>query len=189
MLISPMAAAAPAGQGGAVIDVALAEGGALVGQVVDAQGAPIVAAAVSVRSAGRDILQVRTNSRGEFAAAGLKGGVYEVVAGRHHGVYRLWAPGTAPPSANRGVMAVSGEVIRAQYAPPSPEAVLQTPIPGYIETIPHMQGAGPVRPAGPGPLHKSVHWMKSHPWLTAGVVATAIAVPVAVSETDDDPAS
>jgi hypothetical protein len=111
--------------------------------------------------------------------------VYEVAAGQHRGVYRLWAPRTAPPSANRGIMAVSGEVVRGQYAPPSPEAVLQTPIPGYIETVPYT----PAGPAGPGPLGRSVNWMKNHPWVTAGVVATAIAVPVAVTEFDDDPAS
>jgi hypothetical protein len=186
MLISPTATAAPAGHAGAVIDVALGEGGVLAGQVVDAQGAPLAGTAVSVRSGGRDVLQAATNERGEFATAGLKGGVYEVVAGQHRGVYRLWAPRTAPPSANRAIMVVSGEVVRAQYSPPSPQAVLQTPIPGYIETIPYAPAGSP---AGPGPFNKSVHWMKNHPWITAGVIATAIAVPVSVSEFDDDPAS
>jgi hypothetical protein len=189
MLISPTATAAPAGHAGAVIDVALGEGGVLAGQVVDAQGAPLAGTAVSVRSGGRDVLQAATNERGEFATAGLKGGVYEVVAGQHRGVYRLWAPRTAPPSANRAIMVVSGEVVRAQYSPPSPQAVLQTPIPGYIETVPYGPAPGPMGPAGPGPMKKSVHWMKNHPWITAGVIARAIAVPVSVSEFDDDPAS
>jgi hypothetical protein len=185
LLISPTATAAPASQAAAVIDVALADGGVLAGQAVNAQGAPLAATPVSIRAERREVLQAVTNERGEFSAHGLKGGVYEVVVAEHRGVYRLWAPRTAPPSANRGVMAVSGNIVRAQYAPPSPAAVLQTPIPGYIETIPY----APAGPNGPGPMKKSLHWMKNHPWITAGVVATAIAVPVAVSESDDDPAS
>jgi hypothetical protein len=186
MLISPTALAAPVSHAGGIIDVALGEGGVLVGQVVDAQGAAIRGLPVSIRSGGREVLQATTDANGHFAAPGLKGGVYEVAAAEHHGLYRLWAPKTAPPAANRGIMAVIGDAVRAQYAPPpAPEMISAPPGPmgpGYIETIPYT-------PSQPGPFKKSASWVKNHPWITAGFVATAIAVPLAVSEYDDDPAS
>ena len=181
MLISPLAMAAPPGQPGAVVDVALGEGGVLRGVLVNANGALIGETPVSIRSAGREVLRVTTNARGEFAAPGLKGGVYELAAGKHHGVYRVWAPGTAPPSANHGVLAVSGDIMRGQYAPPP--VPLPEPVPGYVQPVPYTPGGGP------GPLGRGVHMVKQHPWIAAGVVATAIAVPVAVVEYDDDPAS
>ncbi len=179
MLFSPIALAAPAGEGGAVTDVALGDGGVLVGQVLNAQGAAVAGAPVLIRSAGHDVLQVTADSNGHFSASGLKGGVFEVAAGEHRGVYRLWAPRTAPPAANRGIMAVSGDAVRAQYAPPPAPGPAG---PGYAGTVPYAPGQ-------PGPIGKSLRWVKTHPWITAGVVATAIAVPLAVSEFDDDPAS
>jgi hypothetical protein len=82
-------------------------------------------------------------------------------------VYRAWAPRTAPPSANRAILAVAREdSVRGQYAPPIAAA-----------------------PAGPGPFGKTMNWISDHPLITAGIVATAIAVPVAIAADDDDPAS
>ena len=191
MLISPTALAAPPGQTGVVADVALGDGGTLSGQVVDAQGAPLPATVVSIRTGGREVLQATTDAQGGFAGDGVKGGVYEVTAAGSHGVYRLWAPKTAPPSANRGILAVSGDAVRGQYAPP--------PIPGepvapglalgpagapptYIQPEPYVPGQT-------GPMTTSMGWVKRHPWISAGIVATAIAVPVAIATTDDDSAS
>jgi Carboxypeptidase regulatory-like domain len=37
-----------------------------------------------------------------------------------------------------------------------------------------------------GPAQGWVHWMKAHPYITAGVVAAAIAIPVAFIDDDDD---
>jgi hypothetical protein len=53
---------------------------------------------------------------------------------------------------------------------------------GFVETTPYTPGSQ-------GPLKKGVQWVKTHPWITAGIVATAIAVPIAVSEIEADPAS
>jgi hypothetical protein len=41
---------------------------------------------------------------------------------------------------------------------------------------------------GGGPVHQWVDWVKAHPYITAGVIATAIAVPFAIADDDDDPA-
>lgn len=167
MLAAPVAMAAPQAQARFAADVALAEGGVLSGQVVDAQGAVVVGAPVSIVAGGREVARATTNRNGVFTAPGLKGGVYEVAAAGHHGVYRAWAPRTAPPSANRAILAVAAQdTVRAQYAPPA------------------------IPPAGqPSPFGKAMNWISDHPIITAGIVATAIAVPLALSDDDDDPAS
>ena len=41
---------------------------------------------------------------------------------------------------------------------------------------------------GGGPMHQWIDWVKAHPYITAGVVATAIAIPLAIADDDDDPA-
>jgi hypothetical protein len=41
---------------------------------------------------------------------------------------------------------------------------------------------------GGGAMHQWVGWVKAHPYITAGVVATAIAIPLALADDDDDPA-
>jgi hypothetical protein len=167
MLASPVAMAAPQGQGGFAADVALAEGGVLTGQVVDAQGAVQAGTPVVIFAGGREVARVATNRNGVFSAPGLKGGVYEVAAAGHRGVYRAWAPRTAPPSANRAILAVAQQdSVRGQYAPP----------------------LAPAPPGQPGLFGKTMNWISDHPIITAGIVATAIAVPVALSD-DDDPAS
>jgi hypothetical protein len=161
------ALAAPAGQP-RIADVALAAGGVLSGQVVDAQGAPRPQAPVAILAEGREIIRVAAAQDGTFAVSGLKGGVYEVATPGQHGVYRLWTPEAAPPAANAGVMLVAGgEIVRGQYGyppPPVPEPAPPTPV---------------------GPFGRTLNWMGAHPFMTAGIVATAVAVPIAVSEADD----
>ncbi len=163
--------AAPAGQP-LIADVALAEGGVLSGQVLSAEGAAMPQAPVAILSGGREVVRIASADDGTFAVSGLKGGVYEVATPGQHGVFRFWSPQTAPPTAGNGVMLVSGnEIVRGQYgfAPPPP--------PG---------GEPPMAPApAPGPVGKTLGWVGQHPFITAGVVATAIAVPIAVSELDD----
>jgi hypothetical protein len=102
---------------------------------------------------------VVTNAEGAFSAAGLKGGVYELSTPTSRGVYRLWAPRTAPPAARQGVMLVSGpETVLGQYGPPPSQ----------------------------GPFGTAMGWISEHPFITAGIVATAIAVPLALQDDDDD---
>jgi len=42
---------------------------------------------------------------------------------------------------------------------------------------------------GPGPMGSWVGWVKAHPYITAGVVAGAIAIPLAFADDDDPPGS
>ena len=105
----------PSGKMPGVIDVGLLDGGLLVGQVVDAQGAVLKNVSVSVRRQGQEVAKAQTDDRGYFAVRGLRTGMYQIVAAKGHGIYRLWAPGKAPPSAHKGVLVVAGrDMVRGQ---------------------------------------------------------------------------
>ena len=134
-----------------VVDVALLDGGVLIGQVVDAGGASQAAVPVSLQYQGKSVATPKTNKEGYFSLKGVKAGVYQIATKEGHGVYRLWAPGTAPPTAHKGAMIVTGdEVTRAQFG-------------------------------GSGMLA-----FLANPWVIAGVVATAVAVPVAIHNSNND---
>lgn len=138
-----------------VVDVALREGGLLVGQVVDEQGVGLGNVPVSLRSQDRELAAGKTNPDGTFGFRGLRGGVYQIVADQGHGVYRVWTVGTAPPAAQEGALVVNGNpVVRGQECCRS----------GFAAFI-------------------------TNPLVIAGVVATAIAVPVAIHNSNRTPAS
>ncbi|MEQ8211468.1 MAG: carboxypeptidase-like regulatory domain-containing protein [Lacipirellulaceae bacterium] len=158
MLISPIAMAAPAAKQARPSDIALRDGGVLVGQIMTPQGTAVASAPVSIQKNGREIIRVATNAKGEFTVAHLKGGVYQVAAPGHQGSYRLWAPKTAPPAASTGLMAVAGD-----------QAVLGN--------------------HGAGPFATVTNWVATHPIMTAGIVAAAVAIPLAVDDDDDNAAT
>ncbi len=153
------------------------QGNVLVGQMLDAQGAAIAGATVSVQTAGKEVARVLTDQAGKFQVTGLKGGVHQVAAAGQQNVYRLWAPQTAPPAAQQGLMLVSStDVVRGQCDCGTP-------------TCGSACGGG----GGGGVLGGGVgggigNWIANHPIVTAGAIATAIAVPLAL-EDDDSPAS
>lgn len=131
-------------------DVALLDGGVLVGQVVDPHGIAAAGAPVALRYQNRDVAVAQTEAKGYFAVKGLRAGVYQVASGQGHGIYRLWAPGTAPPTAHRGILIVRGDQLaRGQF------------------------GGGGMKA------------LFANPWIVAGVVATAVAVPVAIHNAQD----
>lgn len=137
-----------------VVDVALTDGGALVGQVVTVSGAPLSDAPVLLQNHGLSTLELKTNKNGYFAAKNVSPGVYRLAAADEQGTYRLWAPRTAPPTARKGALLVAGdEVARGQYG---------------------------------NPLRN----MLANPWIVGGIVAAAVAIPVAIHNSDkDSPAS
>ena len=126
----------------AVVDIALADGGVLHGQLVDLQSRNVANVPVSVRAQSQEVARAMTTNDGRFAVTGLRGGVYQVAAGDGQGVYRLWTANAAPPSAQKDAL------VYTQF------------------------GAG-----GGGGLKM----LLANPIVVAGVVATAIAVPVAIA--------
>lgn len=153
-LPTQLLAADPAPTSRAVVDVALGDGGVLQGLAVDPQGAPKAELAVTLRSGDQELGAAKTDQSGRFAFSGLRGGVYQLATAESQGVVRVWAPHTAPPSAQQGVMLVSGEdVVRGQ-------------------------------------AFRSIGGFVSHPWVMAGIIATAVAVPIAIHNANrDEPVS
>lgn len=133
-------------------DVSLHDGGVFTGTVLDENGAGRAATPVVVlRKDGQVVAKTETDAKGEFTVSKMNGGVYQVQSSSGAGIYRVWAPGTAPPSAQEmAVVSPNPEVVRGQYA-------------------------------GNGALG----WL-ANPWVLAGLVAAAIAIPLAL---DDDDAS
>ncbi len=156
MLLSPMAmAAAPlaAPSPRAPSDVALGDGGILVGHVVDAQGVAVAMATVTLADHKQEIAQVRADQEGKFSVPGLRGGVYRISSRGQDAMYRLWAPNTAPPVAQQGVILVVGnDVIRGQYG------------------------------NSPGPFASMAQWVADHPLITAAAIGAAIAIPIALDD-------
>lgn len=152
------------------IDVALAGGGVLIGQVVDTDGRALVGTEVVLKSGGKEIARCQTAKDGWFRMAGLKGSTIVITAAGTTGHCRAWAPGTAPPAAQQGLLVVAeGDVVRGQH--------MGRRVPG------RRYGRG-VSGHGGGMLGLMI----DHPVVTAGAVGLAVAVPLAVAN-DDSPSS
>jgi hypothetical protein len=101
-----------------VIDVALDAGGRMRGQVVDAQGKPLVKETVVAQSvASRQVAQTTTDDHGRFVLEGLGGGVHRVATTNSTIVCRCWAGGAAPPAASNQLLMVSDESIHRGQRP------------------------------------------------------------------------
>lgn len=137
-------------------DVALRPGGLVVGRVVDRLGVAQAGATVSLQQDQLEVVRTTADQNGVFAAQGLRGGQYQILTEQGQGLYRFWAPNTAPPSAQQtAVVVTSPDVVRGQYG--------------------NNFGYG----------YGWLDWMRAHPYLTAGVVASAIAIPVALAADHD----
>jgi hypothetical protein len=135
-------------------DVSLQDHGVFSGTVLDKSGAPRASVPVAVSRQSQVVARTETDASGRFTVQGLTGGVYEVRTPVGSGVYRLWAPRTAPPAAHSIATVTSDQaVVRAQMG---------------------LQNGG-----------SALSWL-ANPWVLAGVVAAAIAIPLAL---DDDDAS
>lgn len=151
-------------------DVSLQSGGKLVGQVLNTQGRPVAGAPVVIQLAGKEIARVQTDKAGKFSIDGLHGGVHVVTTEGQQSVCRLWAPQTAPPVAQRGIMLVnSTDIVRAQNC--------GAPV----------CGAGVASGGGVG--GGIGNWVANHPVLSVGAVAAAIAIPLALDDDNSAPAT
>ena len=154
--VRSMPATAAAQPTSPIQDVALQPGGMLVGQVLDKTMQPMRGTAIVIQMNGQTAATTTSDINGVFAVNGLRGGVHQLVVGDSIENCRLWAPGTAPPHA----------VSQLRF------------IPGQADIV---RGQW-----GPPPAYNSMVSWATNPWVIAGVVATAIAVPVVLNNIDDD---
>jgi hypothetical protein len=169
LIVQPeFAAAAPPADLPTIVkaaDVALQQGGTFSGQVLDQQGSPLANAAL-VLTSGKEKWQTQTDREGRFRLSGLHGSVCQIHVGNQAHLVRLWAPGAAPPIARDELLLVDQpiDLIRGQTMAD----------PGFAQTV--------------------GRWKRglANPLIFTGIVATSIAVPVAVfnaNQDEDAPAS
>lgn len=140
-------------------DVALRPGGVLVGQVINPQGAGQAGSVVSISQNDKEVVRTTADANGIFAAKGLRGGQYQIMTQDGISFCRLWAADTAPPAATETAVVVTGqEIVRGQWAPEM----------------------------GTSYGGRWLDWVRSHPYITAGIVAAAIATPLALAADDND---
>jgi hypothetical protein len=140
-----------------VSDVALADGGLLQGKVVNPQtGVGAANLPVTLRMQDQIVATTTTDVAGRFAVQRLRGGVHQIIAGENQAIYRFWSPGTAPPSA---------QATAVVYMQPATAARPNVP-------ITYTDGGGD----GGG-----FKMFFANPIVIGAVVATAIAVPIALN--------
>jgi hypothetical protein len=141
-----------------ISDVALGTNGRLEGQVVDYQGRAMSNVPVSIKSEGVQPIATTTTEDGRFAYEGLSGGVYQVAS--KNGDYttvRAWTPEAAPPQAKA-------------------QAVL------YMQEVPQTQTVTTNNYAGGTPRGMGgLRSLLANPIVLPAAIATAIAVPIALS--------
>jgi hypothetical protein len=91
----------------------LLQAGVLQGQYVDAQGAGVAGAKVTVLQRGAVVAQTQTNELGAFQVA-LPQGAYEVAVGSEVQVVRVWDAQMAPKSAREAITFTAGQQLRGQ---------------------------------------------------------------------------
>lgn len=144
------------------VDVTLHKDGLLIGQLVGASGKPSPDARVRLTLADGRTAEAKTNSDGGFAFKNVRG-VARLESDKTALMVRSWTSEAAPPNAAPAVLLVEGgEIARGQ------------------------RHAGPV---ANGAVSHSKR-LFANPLFVAGAVATAVAIPVALHNADDDdPAS
>ncbi len=141
-----------------LLDVALSFDGRLTGQVRNRDGEPL--RRVELICQGTRGAQQRTlsDSSGCFEFRGLRGGVYFMSTAAGTRAIRLWAPGTAPPAARTALnLMADADVVRGQNPP--------GPLLAHCETL--------------------KCWF-ANPLVVSGIVAAAVAIPVAVHNANRD---
>lgn len=139
-------------------DVRLSEQGQFLGTLIDQDGRPIAGAEVQLWSSGKVVQDTTSDANGRVSLTPSRPGLYQIVSGETAGVVRIWNAEGAPPAAKSNVLLVQGPVVRGQHQPG----------------------------IGAGVYDGSVVRLLSNPWVFSGLVGAAIAVPIIISNNDDD---
>ncbi len=141
-----------------VADVTLKSGGVLQGQVVDQAGLGMADKSVQLTNAHQR-WQTKTDVQGRFQIGDLRGGSYQLQTDGQSQVLRAWTANTGPPSASQGVLVTpTAEVVRGQR----------------------------VVSGNTNQFFRVSKERLANPWIFGGLVATAVAIPVAIHNSGDD---
>lgn len=159
-----------------VVDVALAQGGWLTGQVIDTGGRAAEGVDVAIIRDGEILAHTATDQAGAFAFTGVAGGTYQLATADTLQLVRTWAPQTAPPAAVSTARIVQGDtVVRGQNGVGCGDAIGCDPVGCGSPYAGRVYGRRPV-----------VNWLRAHPGMMMAGIAAAIAIPVSIAASDDD---
>jgi len=101
-------------------DIALHDGGVLVGRLAGNDSAIVANKEITVRQKTEVVAKIATDKNGQFIVKGLQGGIYQIESEYGVGQFRAWAPETAPPTAHQVAFLVpdNENVIRGQWGFP-----------------------------------------------------------------------
>jgi hypothetical protein len=117
-----------------VIDVELGQSGSLQGQVATRDGTPAGGTPIVLFRGDVAVARTEADQQGRFAFGNLPGGVYVLAAPSGGHICRVWARGTAPPTATEQVLLVTNTaIVRGQtFCPTSLYEWFEThPVLGY----------------------------------------------------------
>jgi hypothetical protein len=186
---APAKAAAPK-PASIVRDLSLTADGLLQGQVSNAKKAASTGAVVSIRQKRKEVHRTKTDDKGRFEVRGLKPGLYYIVAGTGHGLYRVWASKKAPPKALKTAKIISDTtLIRGQQGGPQGTDILydETGVAYGQVMIVDNGGLVPVAPGGAfAPSGSFLGSLGLYDLLMIGGVGTAIGLSAAALNDDDN---
>ena len=114
----PRMSSVPRTAGGTVVDLALDKEGRLVGQVIDNVGKPVGEQLVVVLNMlGGQRYETQTDAQGQFAIAGLRGGLFQLTSAGTSLVCRCWTHSAAPPAATERVLLVATDGVERGQKP------------------------------------------------------------------------
>lgn len=141
-----------------VPNLALTTDDTLQGQLVSQAGIPLRDATVLINNGQRQ-WQAKSDAQGRFHFLKLRGGTYRIETAGQVQLVRVWAAGTAPPQASRGLLLTpQTDIIRGQRVPSK----------------------------NTNQFFRVAKQRLANPWVVGGIVATAVAIPVAIHNSDDD---
>ena len=145
----------------AIADIKLGIGGSLTGQINTGDGTLRTGCLVTVSQGTELVAEIQTDAVGQFEVTGLQGGNYVVSSDGYSQAVRLWTTDSAPPIAATNLQLVSGGRLTRGQCCATDDGCTKSSCTGVG------RGRRPLMP-----------------WIIAGGIAAAIAIPLALDDND-----